>query len=447
MIEVTFSEAAFSALRSDLLGAETERCALALAQEHLRADGLKRLLVRTVEFPAPSDYTRIGPVEAELKPEVVAWYAKRARRDDCSLIFAHSHPGSEPPRFSITDDRGEGRLAAFLGVRAPGRTHASLVLSEGGVRGRALGAGEEIRVTALGDRRSILFDPTALQNDLVDSTFDRQVRAFGVRAQHILQDLHVAIVGLGGTGSLVCEQLVHLGVREFTLIDPDTIEVTNLNRLAGAAMSDIGSPKVDVAAQSIQRVASNAQVHVHRADVTQTPAARTLTGVDLIFGCTDSHGSRAVLQQVAYQYLIPLIDMGVVIVARPPEISHAYGRVQLLAPSRPCFTCSSLLNPEQVRRDMLSDEERRADPYIVGEVDPAPAVMSINGTVASLSVTMALAVVADIPSRGRSLLYNALASTLRSVGGIPDPHCYICSQEGSLARGDSWPLFAREAAL
>ena len=137
---------------------------------------------------------------------------------------------------------------------------------------------------------------------------------------------------------------------------------------------------------------------------------------------------------MAYQYLIPLVDMGVVIVARAPEITHAYGRVQLLAPGKPCFTCSGLLNPEQVRRDMLSEVERKADPYIVGQAEPAPAVMSINGTVASLSVTMALAVMADVPSKGRHLLYNALASTLRSVGGIPDPHCYICSQEGALAR-------------
>ena len=93
---------------------------------------------------------------------------------------------------------------------------------------------------------------------------------------------------------------------------------------------------------------------------------------------------------------------------------------------------------------MLTDAERRADPYIVGHAEPAPAVMSINGTVASLSVTMALAVMADVPSKGRHLLYNALASALRTVGGSPDPHCYICSQDGALARADSWPLFARE---
>jgi molybdopterin/thiamine biosynthesis adenylyltransferase len=444
VIELVFSEAAFSSLSVDLLGGSTERCALILAQEYVRSDNLKRLLVRSVEFPERSDYSRIGPTIAELKPEVVARYAKRARRDDCALIFAHSHPGSTPPRFSVADDRGEKRLAAFLSIRAPGRSHGALVVSQGGVRARALGTETEIRVVSLGERRSILFDPIAPRGDAVDGAFDRQVRAFGARAQHILQGLHVAIVGLGGTGSIVCQQLTHLGVAAFTLIDPDTVESTNLNRLAGGSVGDIGRPKVDVAAEGIKRLTPHARVQVLRADVTRASMARALTGVDLIFGCTDSHGSRAVLQQVAYQYYIPLIDMGVVIVARPPEISHAFGRVQLLAPGRACFTCSGLLDSEQVRRDMLTDAERRADPYIVGHAEPAPAVMSINGTVASLSVTMALAVMADVPSKGRHLLYNALASALRTVGGSPDPHCYICSQDGALARADSWPLFARE---
>lgn len=446
MIELAFSEAAFSGLSADLLGGKTERCALMLAQEHVRPDNLKRLLVGSVEFPEPADYLRIGPIEAELKPELVARYAKRASQGGCALIFAHSHPGQEPPRFSPTDDRGEERLANFLDIRAPGHSHCALVVSKGGVRARALGTENEIRVVSLGDRRSILFDPLAPNQEGVDDIFDRQVRAFGARAQHILEGLHVAIVGLGGTGSILCEQLAHLGVREFTLIDPDSVETTNLNRLAGASMVDVGRSKVEVAAEGVERVVPHARVRVLRADVTGAPTARTLTSVDLIFGCTDSHGSRSVLQQVAYQYLIPFIDMGVVIVAHPPEITHAIGRAQLLAPGRPCFTCSGLLDPEQVRRDMLSEAERIADPYIVGQTEPAPAVMSINGTVASLSVTMALAVMADVPSKGRHLLYNALASTLRTIGGTPDPHCYICSQDGALARGDSWPLFARETA-
>ena len=77
--------------------------------------------------------------------------------------------------------------------------------------------------------------------------FDRQVRAFGADGQLKLQRLRVAIVGLGGTGSLIAQQLVHLGVRDFILVDPDVIESTNLNRVANAFQDDIGQPKVKIA--------------------------------------------------------------------------------------------------------------------------------------------------------------------------------------------------------
>ena len=135
--------------------------------------------------------------------------------------------------------------------------------------------------------------------------------------------------------------------------------------------------------------------------------------------------------------------MGVIIAVKEARISHIYGRVQLLAPGLACLTCGGLLDPNEVRRDMMTMFERRADPYIPGSQDPAPAVMSINATVASLATTMMLAVVAGFPSSARHLLYNAMGSTLRTVGADSQQNCYICSRPGALARGDSWPLFAR----
>jgi molybdopterin-synthase adenylyltransferase len=49
------------------------------------------------------------------------------------------------------------------------------------------------------------------------------------------------------TGSIVAQQLVHLGVRDFILVNPDILDVTNLNRVAGATPDDVGKPKVEIA--------------------------------------------------------------------------------------------------------------------------------------------------------------------------------------------------------
>ena len=443
MIELVLPANDAENLRGDLLGSDTERCAVVYARSVVSVDRVIRLLAHEVQFPAPTDYLRKGRLEAELAPEFVARVTKRARLEQSALIFAHSHPGHEPPVFSRTDDKGEARLKKFLDRRHPEAEHGALVISAGGVRARRLGLAEEIRVSSLGAIHRVLFDPssTAASHPHV---FDRQVRVFGADGQAAIQRLRVAVVGLGGTGSLVAQQLAHLGVRDFIFIDPDVIEISNLNRVANASASDVDQPKVDVAARYVRSVQPSASVSTIRGDVVHAQIARQLLSADLIFGCTDSHGSRAVMQQVAYQYLIPCIDLGVTIAVRHGSISHIFGRVQLLSPTLACLTCDGLLDSNEVRRDMMTPFERQADPYIQGDREPAPAVMSLNGTVSSLAISLMLAVFAGVPINGRHLLYNAMSSSLRTARAEPKPQCFVCSRSGAFARGNSWPLFARE---
>lgn len=301
-----------------------------------------------------------------------------------------------------------------------------------------------MQIVALGDRRQVLFGASTAEES-AQARLDRQVRAFGEAGQRLIGSLTVAIVGLGGTGSLVAEHLAHLGVLRFILIDNDQVEITNLNRVVGATETDIGRPKIEVAARHIAAVASQASVRCALGDVTRTPVARELISADFIFSCTDSHGSRAVIQQVAYQYLIPCIDVGSVITVADGQVSGIHGRVQALAPGLPCFTCSGLIDSEEVRRDMMDEEERRLDPYIQGAREPAPSVISINGTVTSLAITMFMAITVGIPSLARHVLYNAKGPSLRPVTATGHPTCYICSASGVLASGDAQALFTRDA--
>ncbi|OIQ80713.1 molybdopterin-synthase adenylyltransferase [mine drainage metagenome] len=443
MIELILAAEDAATVRSALTGGKTEGCAVLYTSQTTRSDGTVRLLVRQVELAALEDYTRQGPLEAELRPDFVACTTKRARREQLGLVFVHSHPGGEAPNFSAVDDRGEERIAAFLAHRHPDRVHAALVVSIGGMRARRLGTVEDVRVVALGAHREVIFDPSLGAPDISDM-FDRQVRAFGSAGQAAIQRLRIAIVGLGGTGSLVAQQLAHLGVRDFILVDPDVLEKSNLNRVSNATSSDIGSPKIDIAARYVQSVVPDATVARIQGDIIRARVARELLNADFIFGCTDSHGSRAVMQQVSYQYLIPCIDMGTTIAVAADKVTHIYGRVQLLAPGHACFTCDGLLNGNEVRRDMMTKFERQADPYLRGAREPAPAVISINGTVASLGVTMLLSMTAGVPVGARHLLYNAMASTLRSVRAKPIGDCIVCSRKGAFARGDAWPLQARQ---
>jgi molybdopterin-synthase adenylyltransferase len=443
MMDLRISTSDMRTLRSAVLGKDSEHCAVLFASQACGANGRDRLLVREVALPSEDDYTRQGYDYAELKPAYVARVAKRARLNGLSLVFAHSHLGTTAPHFSDVDDLGERELAAFLQRWGMSNPHAAMVLSAAGVRARLLGQYQEIRVISLGDRLNVEFDPEDVRPGLLPE-FDRQIRAFGPDGQGTLQRLKVAVVGLGGTGSIVVQQLVHLGVRDLVLVDPDHVDVTNLNRVVGATHDDAGALKVEVARRYVEQFAPAANIELVADNVVRATVASRLIDADVIFACTDSHGSRSVIQQVAYQYMIPCIDVGSTITTSAGAVTGIIGRVQLLGPDRPCLWCTNLLDSEEVRRDLMNDVERKADPYIQGAHEPAPSVISLNGTVVSLAVTMLLGFATSVPIDARHLIYNALTGTLRPVRGPASADCFICSRKGVFGRGDAQTLFARQ---
>lgn len=443
MNEIRITPDDLASLKATLVGHSVEHCAVLLAAPAAGKGGSACLIVREVLFPDASEYLSQTAVFAQLSPTFVAHVTKRAKYERLQLVFVHSHLAHSPPHFSATDDEGERVLAQFLSGRGLEGTHGAMVLSPGGLRARSLGNTHEMRVISVGSRRVVEFDPATPASVEIDQ-YDRQIRAFGASGQQAIQQLRVAIVGLGGTGSVLSQQLVHLGVRDFLLIDPDELELTNLNRVVCAREEDVGAPKVDLACRYIKGFSGHAEVQAIVGDVCHTSIAKKLATVDIIFGCTDSHGSRSVIQQVAYQFLIPCIDIGSTIAATNGTVTGIFGRVQLLSPGHGCLWCSSLLNSEEIRRDMMSDQERKMDPYIPGSREPAPSVISLNSTVVSMAVSMFLNVVTDVPGDARHLIYDAHNLRLRSVAVKPKSDCFICSSRGVLARGDGQSLFARQ---
>jgi hypothetical protein len=150
-----------------------------------------------------------------------------------------------------------------------------------------------------------------------------------------------------------------------------------------------------------------------------------------------------VLNEFAYRFLVPCFDCGVVIAADNHKVTHVSGRVQMLAPGLACLTCAQVLDPDQVRRDLLTEFERANDPYVLGGVAPQPAVVSLNGVTVSLAITMFLGAFGGIPVMSRHQRYNAILGTVRNVDTTPIDRCITCSTEGGLAAGDSWPLPGR----
>lgn len=448
MNAIVFSAGAFETVRQSLLkDAPRERATLLLAAPVDTARGRRFLVRRDWSIPSVKYATQTESLVV-IPPREIADAMKAAREEGLTLLLAHSHPCSDHPSFSPVDDDGEEALASTLFFRLDERPHASLVVGREGFDARCRTSDGRVhaveRVDDVGPHigRFLSSRAASLPNYFLGASskkWDRNVRALGEHGQEILSTIRAGIVGLGGTGSLVAEQLAYLGIRSFVLLDPDDVDESNTNRVIGS-VGNVGVAKVESARRLLTQITPDAEVQAIRGVVHRKADALPLLDADLIFCCTDSHGSRAVVNQLAYQYVIPTIDLGIRIDAQDEIVQRITGRVQMLAPGLSCLLCQNFLDPEQVRRDLLSDEDRTRDQYIVGAHVPQPAVISLNATVASLAVTMMLAALTKLPLDSRHQVYLADQGVVRNVSAEPRPDCIVCSSSGALARGDTWRM-------
>ena len=197
----------------------------------------------------------------------------------------------------------------------------------------------------------------------------------GADSEIVLGRTRAALVGLGGGGSHVAQQLAHIGVRSFLPIDPDCMEDTNLNRLVGGTMEDVklGTPKVDIAERVIKAVNPAAEVLKRRASWTEVTAE--LRDVDVIFACVDSMICRTELEAFARRFLIPLIDIGMDVHKSSGEFSIS-GQVMLSLPGKPCMRCMGLITEEALAQEAAK----------YGAAGARPQVVWPNGTLASTAV-------------------------------------------------------------
>jgi len=228
----------------------------------------------------------------------------------------------------------------------------------------------------------------------------------GHHAVEVFRECTVAIVGLGGGGSHIGQQLAHLGFESFQLYDPDKVEWSNLNRLVGASFQDAqkGMLKVEVAARAM--LALNPEIEVRKFSCSWQEVAEDIRDADVIFGCLDSYGARQDLETTARRHLIPLIDIGMDI-ALFGDKPNIFGQVILSLPSAPCMRCLGFLNDENLRRE--------ADQY--GAAGGRPQVVWANGVLASLAVGVAVDLLTGwngVPAQGVYLHFDGNTNEVRT---------------------------------
>jgi len=446
MNTLAFSERVWDELRLALaMDVESAGVIIARPAEHA---GKRTLLARETEWVPERAYSRRDRLGLEIESAGYVPALKRAALDGSVAIFFHTHPGGDPSP-SAWDIQVDEQIREAFQIRTGQRIYASFIL--GGTpdlpsfSGR-LWVNSKVspiqRVRVAGERLQLFgVDHGPMNLD----AFDRQIRAFGRAGQQTLAAVHVGVVGAGGTGSAVLEQLIRMGVGEVTVLDDDVVTSTNLTRIHESGRDQLGESKVVVAEVLARKVGLGTKVHAIRRRITEEDAARALTGCDAVFGCTDDNRGRAILSRLAYWYLLPVFDTAFLVDTSSTGGSPGlFGRVTIVSPGTACLFCRGRIDLQRLAAEALPDGERLRlanEGYVPGLPEPDPSVGAYTTMTGSLAVAEFLDRLFDFstPPRPSELLARVHDRAISTNTASPR-YGHFCADSGEWGQGDTDPF-------
>ena len=234
--------------------------------------------------------------------------------------------------------------------------------------------------------------------------------SIGIEGQERLQRARALVIGTGGLGSPVALYLGSSGVGTLTLVDPDMVELTNLQRQIAHGMDTLGLPKVDSARSAVARLNPDCKVIAVQRRADAAFLRELVPQVDVVLDCCDNFVTRQAVNVACVQAGVPLISGAAI---------GLDGQLALYDPRQsdgPCYAC--VFDPSR------TFEEVRCS--TMGVLAP------LVGVVGSMQATLALQLLCgatDLPYRrlllidGRSLDCTAVALARRAdcpvCGGVP----------------------------
>jgi molybdopterin/thiamine biosynthesis adenylyltransferase len=400
-----------------------------LSREHFsillghREDFLGGFCINVFEVLAPGadgyQSHSLGHVSPRKDFVLYALSELQERVDVDTLIDVHTHPFvRDRVHFSGVDDRDELDFLRFINENFDGINYASVVFSQ---------KDYEARYWEQVDGRATWFPLTiktpttaeALRNPGEDYSADsgtqeaqqsddfagRTALALGrASLTAIVDSSSIVIVGVGGLGSVIAENLVHMGFTKIVLIDADVVEESNLNRVVGAYWEDAQNStyKVDAVARHLTAIRPDVRVRCYREKIEDVEVDVELANAEWIIVATDNHGSRFYAQQLALRLFVPLISAGVSIMVKDDRIVDYSGEIIVARPGdKLCLVCLGRVNPTRIAAERAEDAALAArasahsdpepDPvklrsYVEGADVAEPAVKTLNSVVGALAV-------------------------------------------------------------
>lgn len=388
-----------------------------------------------------------------------------------AYLAVHCHGGTTTVGFSDTDmashDRGYSALRDIL----DGPPVGGLVFAQHAVAGDIWLAGDvrqelDVLVVA-GHPIDELRSAPARPQGTVDPTYDRQVRLFGDRGQELLSRSKVGVIGAGGAGSMVLEQLARLGVGQVVVVDPDRLEASNRPRVVGSRrwdalpafanarlarlnelLSQLNRRKVAVAKRAMRAANADVKVTTYAQNVIDIEPIQDLIDCDYLLLAADSMQARHVFNAIVHQYLIPGGQMGVKaqVDRTSGELQDLFAVYRRVRPGVGCLWCNGLVLADRLQEEATSPAQLRRQRYVDDDQVPAPSVITLNGVAASLAMTDYLMAVTGLaqPAEFSWTRYDPRTNEFFEEIPRTDVGCIECSEVGRLGRGDAKRLPIRQ---
>ena len=228
----------------------------------------------------------------------------------------------------------------------------------------------------------------------------------GIEGQTKLLDAHAVVIGAGGLGSPVALYLGTAGVGRITLVDHDTVDLTNLQRQIAHNLSRVGQPKAESARMSIGAINPDVQVRAiaRRADAALLD--ELVADASVVLDCSDNFKSRHAVNAACVKHRVPLVSGAAI------GFDGQVSVYDVRQPDAPCYAC--LFPP-----DAAFEETACATMGVF-----APLV-GIIGTVQAAEALKLLAGIGK-PLAGRLLMLDARAMSWDEVRMQRQPACPVC---------------------
>lgn len=236
--------------------------------------------------------------------------------------------------------------------------------------------------------------------------YSRQILLEGwdIDAQEKLKLANILIVGCGGIGCSSAELLARAGVGQITLIDADTVEISNLQRQIAYVAEDIGFYKAEVLAKRLKRINPHIRVLVETSKLDQQNAQQLIASQDLVLDGCDNFTTRYLVNQICKQANVPLISASAI---------GFQGQLLMVEGQSACYEC---LFPKQQH---ASESLRCADSGVLATTPNVMASLQAHHALLYLGLN-------NTALKQKLMLWDGLTLKQRIVAFEKDTDCPNC---------------------